>query len=168
MIQFVTLGNFSSFMQKEIFEQPESVVNTMRGRVNFDDYTGNELQMIILEPPVGVGTGRAWKLLVLLAWQKAVAAGHQQRPVVCHPHPAPYENPVTWGAPRIVRCQRHRAGGRSVVTRDRESVSVWEDEKVLGMDDSNGCPTVWTGLMPWSCTVHLTMVNVWCTSILLQ
>lgn len=33
-------GNFSSFMQKEIFEQPESVVNTMRGRVNFDDYTG--------------------------------------------------------------------------------------------------------------------------------
>jgi glutamine---fructose-6-phosphate transaminase (isomerizing) len=25
-------------MQKEIFEQPESVVNTMRGRVNFDAY----------------------------------------------------------------------------------------------------------------------------------
>lgn len=36
----IVLGNFSSFMQKEIFEQPESVVNTMRGRVNFDDYTG--------------------------------------------------------------------------------------------------------------------------------
>lgn len=33
-------GNFSAFMQKEIFEQPESVVNTMRGRVNFDDNTG--------------------------------------------------------------------------------------------------------------------------------
>ncbi len=29
-------GNFNHFMQKEIFEQPESVVNTMRGRVNFD------------------------------------------------------------------------------------------------------------------------------------
>lgn len=29
-------GNFAHFMQKEIFEQPESVVNTMRGRVNFD------------------------------------------------------------------------------------------------------------------------------------
>jgi glucosamine--fructose-6-phosphate aminotransferase (isomerizing) len=29
-------GKFSHFMQKEIFEQPESVVNTMRGRVNFD------------------------------------------------------------------------------------------------------------------------------------
>lgn len=26
-------------MQKEIFEQPESVVNTMRGRVNFADET---------------------------------------------------------------------------------------------------------------------------------
>lgn len=26
-------------MQKEIFEQPESVVNTMRGRVNFADNT---------------------------------------------------------------------------------------------------------------------------------
>lgn len=30
------LGNFRSFMQKEIFEQPESIMNTMRGRVNFD------------------------------------------------------------------------------------------------------------------------------------
>lgn len=26
-------GNYSSFMQKEIYEQTESVVNTMRGRV---------------------------------------------------------------------------------------------------------------------------------------
>ena len=32
-------GSFDHFMQKEIYEQPESVVNTMRGRVNFDDYT---------------------------------------------------------------------------------------------------------------------------------
>ena len=30
-------GNFSTFMQKEIFEQPESVVNTMRGRINFEN-----------------------------------------------------------------------------------------------------------------------------------
>lgn len=29
-------GSFAHFMQKEIFEQPESVVNTMRGRINFD------------------------------------------------------------------------------------------------------------------------------------
>ncbi|XP_059177265.1 glutamine--fructose-6-phosphate aminotransferase [isomerizing] 2-like isoform X1 [Physella acuta] len=35
-IEQIMKGNFSSFMQKEIFEQPESVVNTMRGRVNFD------------------------------------------------------------------------------------------------------------------------------------
>ncbi|XP_018599639.1 glutamine--fructose-6-phosphate aminotransferase [isomerizing] 1 [Scleropages formosus] len=36
-LQQIMKGNFSSFMQKEIFEQPESVINTMRGRVNFDD-----------------------------------------------------------------------------------------------------------------------------------
>ncbi len=36
-IQQIMKGNFSSFMQKEIFEQPESVVNTMRGRINFDN-----------------------------------------------------------------------------------------------------------------------------------
>lgn len=30
-------GKFAHFMLKEIFEQPESVVNTMRGRVNFKD-----------------------------------------------------------------------------------------------------------------------------------
>lgn len=33
-------GNFDYFMQKEIFEQTESVMNTMRGRVMFDDYKG--------------------------------------------------------------------------------------------------------------------------------
>ncbi|CAN9513383.1 unnamed protein product [Ophioblennius macclurei] len=36
-LQQIMKGNYSSFMQKEIFEQPESVVNTMRGRVNFDN-----------------------------------------------------------------------------------------------------------------------------------
>lgn len=34
-IQQLMKGNFKTFMQKEIFEQPESVMNTMRGRVNF-------------------------------------------------------------------------------------------------------------------------------------
>jgi glucosamine--fructose-6-phosphate aminotransferase (isomerizing) len=29
-------GNYGTFMEKEIFEQPESVINTMRGRVNFE------------------------------------------------------------------------------------------------------------------------------------
>lgn len=38
-IQQIMKGNYSSFMQKEIFEQPESVVNTMRGRLNFDTKT---------------------------------------------------------------------------------------------------------------------------------
>jgi glucosamine--fructose-6-phosphate aminotransferase (isomerizing) len=32
-IQEIMKGEYSSFMKKEIFEQPESVVNTMRGRV---------------------------------------------------------------------------------------------------------------------------------------
>jgi glutamine---fructose-6-phosphate transaminase (isomerizing) len=31
-------GKFDHFMQKEIYEQPDSVVNTMRGRVNFDNH----------------------------------------------------------------------------------------------------------------------------------
>lgn len=37
-IQEIMKGSFDYFMQKEIFEQPESIVNTMRGRVNFDEY----------------------------------------------------------------------------------------------------------------------------------
>ena len=41
IFNLVCSGNFSSFMQKEIFEQPESVVNTMRGRVNFESGNGN-------------------------------------------------------------------------------------------------------------------------------
>ena len=32
-------GAFGHFMQKEIYDQPESVVNTMRGRVNFADFS---------------------------------------------------------------------------------------------------------------------------------
>ncbi|XP_054707583.1 glutamine--fructose-6-phosphate aminotransferase [isomerizing] 2-like isoform X1 [Uloborus diversus] len=35
-IQEIMKGSFSTFMQKEIFEQPQSVINTMRGRVNLD------------------------------------------------------------------------------------------------------------------------------------
>eukprot|EP00795_Rhopilema_esculentum_P012953 gene12953-3713_t len=35
-LQQIMKGSFSSFMQKEIFEQPESIFNTMRGRVNFE------------------------------------------------------------------------------------------------------------------------------------
>ncbi|CAG5132896.1 unnamed protein product, partial [Candidula unifasciata] len=38
-IEEIMKGSFNSFMQKEIFEQPESVVNTMRGRVNFESGT---------------------------------------------------------------------------------------------------------------------------------
>jgi glucosamine--fructose-6-phosphate aminotransferase (isomerizing) len=37
-IAAIMKGKFDTFMQKEIYEQPESVVNTMRGRVNFDKY----------------------------------------------------------------------------------------------------------------------------------
>lgn len=56
-LQQIMKGNFSSFMQKEIFEQPESVVNTMRGRVNFDDYTGNDTCIILLFPSLLWGGG---------------------------------------------------------------------------------------------------------------
>ncbi|XP_044734803.1 glutamine--fructose-6-phosphate aminotransferase [isomerizing] 2-like [Chrysoperla carnea] len=38
-LQEIMKGSYSYFMQKEIFEQPESVVNTMRGRLNFEDGT---------------------------------------------------------------------------------------------------------------------------------
>uniref|UniRef100_A0A1B6D431 glutamine--fructose-6-phosphate transaminase (isomerizing) n=1 Tax=Clastoptera arizonana TaxID=38151 RepID=A0A1B6D431_9HEMI len=38
-IQQIMKGNYSSFMQKEIFEQQESVINTMRGRLNFENNT---------------------------------------------------------------------------------------------------------------------------------
>lgn len=38
-IQQIMKGNYNSFMQKEIFEQSESVVNTMRGRVDFKSNT---------------------------------------------------------------------------------------------------------------------------------
>ncbi len=34
-------AGYSTFMEKEIFEQPESVINTMRGRVDFKNYKGN-------------------------------------------------------------------------------------------------------------------------------
>ena len=37
-LQQIMKGNYDYFMQKEIFEQPESIVNTMRGRVNFEEH----------------------------------------------------------------------------------------------------------------------------------
>merc|ERR1719476_1039086 len=38
-LQQIMKGSYSTYMQKEIMEQPESVFNTMRGRVNFDNNT---------------------------------------------------------------------------------------------------------------------------------
>ncbi|CAH8642214.1 unnamed protein product [Dicrocoelium dendriticum] len=38
-LQQIMKGNFDYFMQKEIFEQPDSIMNTMRGRVNFEART---------------------------------------------------------------------------------------------------------------------------------
>lgn len=38
-LQQIMKGNYECFMQKEIFEQPESIVNTMRGRLNFANGT---------------------------------------------------------------------------------------------------------------------------------
>ncbi|KAK2827073.1 hypothetical protein Q7C36_017999 [Tachysurus vachellii] len=38
-LQQIMKGNYKAFMQKEIFEQPESVFNTMRGRICFDSNT---------------------------------------------------------------------------------------------------------------------------------
>ena len=35
-LQQIMRGDYKTFMQKEIFEQPESVVNTMRGRLHTD------------------------------------------------------------------------------------------------------------------------------------
>ena len=40
MVQLLFTGSYDYFMQKEIYEQPESVVNTMRGRVNFGTEKG--------------------------------------------------------------------------------------------------------------------------------
>lgn len=36
-LQAIMKGRFSHFMLKEIFEQPDSIFNTMRGRVNFEE-----------------------------------------------------------------------------------------------------------------------------------
>ena len=38
-LQEIMRGSFPHFMLKEIFEQPESVVNTMRGRITWDTNT---------------------------------------------------------------------------------------------------------------------------------
>lgn len=38
-LQEIMKGRFDHFMQKEIFEQPESVVNAMRGRLNLENKT---------------------------------------------------------------------------------------------------------------------------------
>lgn len=37
-LQQIMKAGYSTFMEKEIFEQPESIINTMRGRVDFENY----------------------------------------------------------------------------------------------------------------------------------
>ena len=40
-LQQIMKGDFDTFMQKEIYEQPEAAVNSMRGRVNFEKVKKN-------------------------------------------------------------------------------------------------------------------------------
>ncbi|KAI1725062.1 SIS domain-containing protein [Ditylenchus destructor] len=52
-LQQIMRGDFKTFMQKEIFEQPESIVNTMRGRVLADGRVvigGIKLAIVIIDP----------------------------------------------------------------------------------------------------------------------
>ena len=55
---YIPTGSYDYFMQKEIFEQPESVINTMRGRVRYDEYKGTCHQCasawLAMVPPIGV------------------------------------------------------------------------------------------------------------------
>ena len=48
---FCVVGSYDYFMQKEIFEQPDSIMNTMRGRVKFGDYSGESLKSLQLTIP---------------------------------------------------------------------------------------------------------------------
>ena len=59
-LQQIMKGNYEYFMQKEIFEQPESIVNTMRGRVNFDEYKVTLGGIKDFIPEIKVGT-KIWK-----------------------------------------------------------------------------------------------------------
>ena len=34
------LGSYASYMEKEIFEQPDSTDRTLKGRIDFDNYKG--------------------------------------------------------------------------------------------------------------------------------
>ena len=55
------LGNYDYFMQKEIFEQPESIVNTMRGRVNFDSYKGIIIFIFLNHNTVDLINSYSWR-----------------------------------------------------------------------------------------------------------
>ena len=48
MIYIFLIGSFDYFMQKEIYEQPDSIVNTMRGRVKFDENKGKDNIVLVL------------------------------------------------------------------------------------------------------------------------
>ena len=54
---YILTGSYDYFMQKEIFKQPESVINTMRGRVRYDEYKGTCDQCasawLAVVPPIG-------------------------------------------------------------------------------------------------------------------
>jgi len=64
---YIPTGSYDYFMQKEIFEQPESVINTMRGRVRYDEYKGTCDQCasawLAMVPPTGVHVHVAYKIL---------------------------------------------------------------------------------------------------------
>ena len=64
---YIPTGSYDYFMQKKIFEQPESVINTMKGRVRYDEYKGTCYQCasawLAMVPHIGVHVHVAHKIL---------------------------------------------------------------------------------------------------------
>jgi glutamine---fructose-6-phosphate transaminase (isomerizing) len=98
-LQEIMKGRFDHFMQKEIFEQPESVVNAMRGRLNVEEKT--------------VTLGGTYQLLCFIRQLWSCEAHSLRRPPPVHQHHPPLPSPdihrlrhflpLLHGCPRCLR-----------------------------------------------------------------
>lgn len=135
-------------MQKEIFEQPESVVNTMRGRVNFDDYTGNYVSYFRVSR--GAWHWQPESSLSFTAFQKTVAtaiSGAQsssKNPSVYYSTDRRYtqNSQIHRDRWQISGYQGQREGTKVELLFNSYRIPVWEDKEVPEMIGSGGSTTV--------------------------
>ena len=83
-VEQIMKGGYDHFMQKEIFEQPDTLIQTMKGRITFDDLPMHQSRVKLGGLMEHIETIRRCRRIVIIACGTSYNAGLAVRPALEH------------------------------------------------------------------------------------